>query len=124
FIKSPLSFHSIMNSLPPETLHFILEYMTEKDQLNFAVTCKRLYRVFRIYHVGYASPKWVPVNIDSNTSAVTQIDHFSHEFTSTPTVNIPNAPPAANYRDGVILDGKLYLTIFEEESPICWILDF
>ncbi|GBB92420.1 hypothetical protein RclHR1_02000001 [Rhizophagus clarus] len=105
--------------LPIEALYYIFEYMTEKEQLKFALTCSWLYRVFRIYHVGYALPKWYPLNIID----VHKVP--SHESTEiTERENVPNAPPAANYRDGALLNGKLYLTIFEEESPVCWILDF
>ncbi|CAB4400657.1 unnamed protein product [Rhizophagus irregularis] len=117
--------------LPIEALYYIFEYMTEKDQLNFALTCSWLYRVFRIYHVGYALPKWHPINIIDDTidnPVSPSSEDFSHEPTdiiSHPIEgeNVPNAPPAANYREGVLLNGKLYLMIFEE-SPICWILDF
>jgi len=117
--------------LPIEALYYIFECMTEKHQLNFALTCWWIYRVFRIYHVGYASPKWFPINItcDSDTSGNPNYVLFNNEpndITSrlTEGENVPNAPSAANYRDGVLFDGKLYLTIFEKEFPICWILDF
>jgi hypothetical protein len=114
---SSISANYFCKKLPIEALYYIFEYMAEKDQLNFALTCSWLYRVFRIYHVGYALPKWYPINITDDTN-----DNPNNP--SNNTENVPNAPPAANYRDGVLLNGKLYLTIFEKESPICWILDF
>jgi hypothetical protein len=116
--------------LPIEALHYIFECMTEKDQLHFALTCSWIYRVFRIYHVGYAIPRWVPINITLNAKTSTATNHANHDLPVDTTShltgeeNILNAPPVANYRDGVLLDKKLYLTIFEKESPICWILDF
>src|ERR1051325_4695636 len=84
--------------LPIEAFHFILEYMTEKDQLNFALTCSWIYRVFRVYHFGYASPKWVPINI----TQVHQNSDPSYDPEPIGGENIPNAPSAANYRDGVL----------------------
>jgi hypothetical protein len=112
---------AIFYKLPIETLRYILRYMTEKDQLNFALTCSWIYRVFRVYHVGYASPKWIPINIKGaeTSSSVTTVSNNSNDLFS-----YEHTPPAANYRESVLLDGKLYLTIFEKDSPICWILDF
>ncbi|CAG8619625.1 766_t:CDS:2 [Funneliformis caledonium] len=97
--------------------------MTEKDQLNFALTCKWIYGVFRIYHVGYNSPRWVPINFISNGVDFAAASS-SPLAADDDRLGDPSVPPAANYRDGVLVDGKLYLTILEEESPICWILDF
>ncbi|CAI2180568.1 18124_t:CDS:2 [Funneliformis geosporum] len=96
--------------------------MTEKDQLNFALTCKWIYGVFRIYHVGYNSPRWIPINFISTDG---DLGAASSSLLAADGDRLdPNVPPAENYRDGVLVDGKLYLTILEEESPICWILDF
>ncbi|RIA89313.1 hypothetical protein C1645_201338 [Glomus cerebriforme] len=117
---------SLIYKLPIEALYYIFECMTEKDQLNFALSRWCFYKVFRTYHIGYSSPKWFPINITRHVMEGSGDILFSRELEpiNNLTRNIPNAPPAANYHDGVLLNGKLYLTIFEKESPICWILDF
>ncbi|CAG8460618.1 4207_t:CDS:2 [Ambispora leptoticha] len=97
-----------LTTLAIETLHFILDELDdERDQVNLAMSCKWLYRVYRIYHLGFATPKWVPFNGEGSA------DDESNE-----------GPPAASYRDGVLVDGALCVPILNEEQPVCWVLDF
>ncbi|CAG8460585.1 4205_t:CDS:2 [Ambispora leptoticha] len=97
--------NDFFTKLAIEVLHFILNELDEKDQFNLALSCKWLYRVFRIYYFGIVTPKWEP-------------------FESTTADGKYYGPPAANYRDGVLLNGVLYIPILVAEAPICWLLDF
>ncbi|CAG8529504.1 4444_t:CDS:2 [Ambispora gerdemannii] len=99
---------SYLITLAIETLHFIMDELEdERNRLNFAMSCKWLYRVYRIYYVGFATPNWVPFNGGGSDD-----DEFN------------DGPPVANYRDGVLVDGALYVPILNEEQPVCWVLDF
>ncbi|CAG8686850.1 15863_t:CDS:2, partial [Acaulospora colombiana] len=49
-----------------------------------------------------------------------------HPLWKDTTVELKGAdgePPISNYRDGVFVENKFYITILED-APVCWILDF
>ncbi|KAG9306499.1 hypothetical protein G9A89_008435 [Geosiphon pyriformis] len=100
-----------LQKLAIEIIIFILENLDERDQLSLAMSCSWLYRVYRIHFYGFASPKWVPFLSDSG------VGEFEDGF-------IAEGPPVANYRDGVLMDGVLYVPILGEDKPVCWLLDF
>ncbi|CAI2175293.1 19477_t:CDS:2 [Funneliformis geosporum] len=90
-----------ISRLPNEILYNLLDQLDDKDQQYLSLTCRWLYRLIRMNRFGAVSPAWEDAEISGSEGL-----------------------PASSYRDGVFINGILYIPILAKESPYCWSLEF
>ena len=113
-----------------ETIYCIFDNLTSTEQLKFALSCSCIYRVFRIYYLGFYSPKWEEVEwtTDLNkrnretVSITTTTTHQQHCTPNYSPLQPPLSPPPQIYRTTVFIDNKLYLPFLSPDLPYCYVL--
>ncbi|CAG8475244.1 8389_t:CDS:2 [Paraglomus brasilianum] len=115
-----------------EIIYCIFDYLTSTEQLKFALSCSCIYRVFRIYYLGFYSPKWEEVqwtnkrnkseetvSMTATAEITTQQHYHSPNYSS---LQPPPSPPPQVYRTTVLLNDKLYLPFLSPDLPYCYVL--
>ncbi|CAG8463844.1 2823_t:CDS:2 [Paraglomus occultum] len=117
-----------------DTIYCIFDHLTSDEQLKFALSCSCIYRVFRIYYLGFYSPKWEEVqwtndlnkknkSVEETISTATTADiTITTPSPSYSSPQPPHSPPPHIYRNAVLLNDKLYLPFLSPGSPYCYVL--
>ncbi|CAG8652009.1 6616_t:CDS:2 [Funneliformis caledonium] len=90
-----------LSRLPNEIWYNLLDQLDDKDQQYLSLTCQWLYRLIRMHRFSAVSPAWEDAEIAGSEGL-----------------------PASCYRDGVFINGILYIPILAKEGPYCLSLGF